>query len=290
MIYLITVIHSPQGRLGNIFFQLVAANEVMNTPVRVVTFASEATDYFNWNKNFLILPCPKYLRAKLIFIWIYFLWLLSALKIVGTIQPELIYLPNGFSSEGTNVRIKKGLISNVYVLMGFFQHDRYKKLKPKVKKNVVNYAELKLKSIPKESRVAVHLRFGDYSNFSVYGIEGAVLQLSYYLEAFALMEQYVESPNYIIFSDDPESAKLIMDKTEKNFNFHSEGDPVLDLVAMSTCSHAILSASSFAWWGADLINNPHKIIIAPEYWLGFKSKCWFPLQIKTAGFKYVSAQ
>ncbi len=290
MINLITVLHFPQGRLGNIFFQLVAANEAMDTPVRVVTFASEATDYFNWDENFLIIPCPKYLRARLIFIWICFLRLLCALKIVGTIKPELIYLPNGFSSEGINVKTQKGLISNIYILMGFFQHDRYKKLKPKVKKNMMNYAEFKLKSIPKQSRVAVHLRFKDYTHFSIYGNEGAELHLSYYLKAFALMEQYVESPDYIVFSDDLERAKVIMEKTQKKFNYHSEGDPVLDLVAMSTCSHAIVSASSFAWWGAELINNPSKIIIAPKYWLGFKSKCWFPLQIKTAGFKYVSAQ
>ena len=33
---------------------------------------------------------------------------------------------------------------------------------------------------------------------------------------------------------------------------------------MSYCKHAIITSSSFGWWGAYFIKNPHKITISPE--------------------------
>ncbi len=52
------------------------------------------------------------------------------------------------------------------------------------------------------------------------------------------------------------------------------------MAIMSLCNHAILSASSFSWWGAALMSTPQKFVIGPQYWLGFKSNEWFPDSIK----------
>jgi hypothetical protein len=37
---------------------------------------------------------------------------------------------------------------------------------------------------------------------------------------------------------------------------------------MSLCSHAIIANSSMSWWGAWLIANPNKKVIAPHMWFG----------------------
>jgi hypothetical protein len=61
----------------------------------------------------------------------------------------------------------------------------------------------------------------------------------------------------------------------------------IDMAAISLCDHAIISASTFAWWGAYLIKNPNRKILAPSYWAGFKSKEWFPSDIHTCNFEYI---
>lgn len=50
---------------------------------------------------------------------------------------------------------------------------------------------------------------------------------------------------------------LMLDKREE----------VADLVAMSLCADFILSASTFAWFGAWLSRNPNKRVIMPDKWL-----------------------
>ncbi len=37
---------------------------------------------------------------------------------------------------------------------------------------------------------------------------------------------------------------------------------------MSLCSDAIIANSSLSWWGAYLINNPNKKVVAPTPWFG----------------------
>ena len=38
-----------------------------------------------------------------------------------------------------------------------------------------------------------------------------------------------------------------------------------DMQLMSMCKHAVITNSSFGWWGAWLIENPNKITCSPDY-------------------------
>ena len=48
----------------------------------------------------------------------------------------------------------------------------------------------------------------------------------------------------------------------------------IDLAIMTQCNSAILSPSSFGWWGSYLMVE-RDTVFAPKYWLGFRSKIEF---------------
>ena len=119
--------------------------------------------------------------------------------------------------------------------------------------------------------VFVHVRRGDYATHSVYGKTGVELPLSYYREAITAFPS--ERTCFVFVSDDIQGI-------ESQFNYlpcklFSRLDTAGDLAVMAACDGGILSCSSFSWWGAALM-RPSSPVIAPKYWLGFKSKAWFP--------------
>ena len=66
----------------------------------------------------------------------------------------------------------------------------------------------------------------------------------------------------------------------------------LDLIIMSYCLHGILSASSFAWWGAFFIkskniNKTPSYFIAPKFWAGHRLKKFYPLGFFTNWITYL---
>lgn len=115
-----------------------------------------------------------------------------------------------------------------------------------------------------DNTVFVHVRRGErVSEKSANKVHGLV-SMDYYEKAIDMMNHWFPSAYMIGLSDDPVW-------TEKNLGHRL--DYVLNAYTdyqtmhiMSRCSHAVIANSSFSWWGAWLINNPDKIIIAPSKW------------------------
>ncbi|MGH7995523.1 MAG: alpha-1,2-fucosyltransferase [Opitutaceae bacterium] len=115
--------------------------------------------------------------------------------------------------------------------------------------------------------VAVHFRRGDYARNPVFSREIGVLGLDFYERALAALRERVPRVTLYIFSDD-------LDAVEREFQpagprVYVRTAPALahdKLRLISLCDHAILSNSTFAWWGAWLNPNPSKIVIAPNPW------------------------
>ena len=119
-----------------------------------------------------------------------------------------------------------------------------------------------------EESVFLGVRRGDYvinqANRNLYGS----LSEAYYNAA--LNKIIKERPNAQIYvmSDDIEWVKSNI-KFEYPVSYRDGkmiGSAAEELMFMASCKHAIIPNSTFHWWGAWLIKNPGKIVVAPKQW------------------------
>lgn len=115
---------------------------------------------------------------------------------------------------------------------------------------------------------AVHFRRGDYVGNPTFSRELGALGLPYYRAAVELVRSRHPQATLYIFSDDIEAVEREFDppgprvfvRSVEHWNAHDT------IRLMSLCDHAIVSNSTFAWWGAWLNPNPAKLVIAPDPW------------------------
>jgi len=114
----------------------------------------------------------------------------------------------------------------------------------------------------------VHFRRGDYVRNASFNSEIGVLPLDYYYRALEILYARYPDVTLYIFSDDLEAIRqefcppgkhVFVDAVE---HWHAYDKIRL----MSLCNHAIISNSTFAWWGAWLNPSPTKMVIAPDPW------------------------
>lgn len=116
--------------------------------------------------------------------------------------------------------------------------------------------------------VFIHVRRGDYINLG-----WNIASTDYYKKACDYMKKNVPDAEFFVFSDDIDFIKNEFDigypfKIIENVNF-ANGVDYKDMQLMTYFKHAIIANSSFSWWGAWLMQNKNKIVLAP--------KPWFPL-------------
>ena len=130
--------------------------------------------------------------------------------------------------------------------------------------------------------IMLHVRRGDPNltdprgfkwSYTQCGSMHPVQPIEYYEKALSYFDP--KQP-VIVFSDSVDWVKeqeffsgnrfLISEPEDK----YDDGSftPYADLCLMSLCSHAIIANSSMSWWGAWLISNLNKKVIAPKMWFG----------------------
>ncbi len=128
-----------------------------------------------------------------------------------------------------------------------------------------------------DSSIFLHVRRGDYVNHQYVH---PLCSLDYYRKA---LEYFDDDSIVLVFSDDVEwckdqeifaSDRFRISEYNQRYSQTSETKdgriqsliPYFDLCMMSLCSGAIIANSSMSWWGAWLIKNHSKPIIAPKLW------------------------
>ena len=174
-----------------------------------------------------------------------------------------------------NENLLKKKIAKNFLLLGFFQSEKYfisykkiilKLLKfPKIKKKLFqNHLDL----IKNSNSVAIHIRRGDYLNNPKARYFHGILHESYYKKSIDYIKRRIKNPVFFIFSDDINLVKKDFFFFKKEIHiFIDTKSSVNDLHLMSSCKHFIIANSTFSWWGAWLSKNSHKIICAPKKWV-----------------------
>tara|TARA_B100001059_G_scaffold60917_1_gene56701 strand:+ start:2384 stop:3235 length:852 start_codon:yes stop_codon:yes gene_type:complete len=174
-------------------------------------------------------------------------------------------------------------------LYGFFQSWRYfDHISDTIRKDYTFHDEHlipcqeMMQELEGQEPIMLHVRRGDPSltdprgfkwSYTQCGDQHPVQPIEYYEKA---LSKFDPKQPVIVFSDSVEWVKeqeffsgnrfLISEPEDK----YADGSftPYADLCLMSLCSHAIIANSSMSWWGAWLISNPNKKVIAPKMWFG----------------------
>ena len=116
--------------------------------------------------------------------------------------------------------------------------------------------------------MAVHVRRGDYLDPKHGGIYEGICTREYYEEAMGRIRERWPDARFFLFSNDPDWIRRNLGGEGRILvEGGSEETGYLDLYLMSQCCHAVIANSSFSWWGAWLIENPQKMVIAPSRWM-----------------------
>ena len=168
-------------------------------------------------------------------------------------------------------------------LDGYFQTEKYfknvdKELREDFQFQDEIYKPCKemIDSLGDDRKIFLHIRRGDPKlPWAYVNLEAAhpVCTWDYYEEA---LKQFPDDIPVVVFSDVIDWCKeqdffkpdrFVMSETTDEF---ADGQrvPWTDLCLMSLCTDAIIANSSFSWWGAWLIDNPDKTVVAPKKWFG----------------------
>ena len=168
-------------------------------------------------------------------------------------------------------------------LDGYFQTEKYfknvdKELREDFQFQDEIYKPCKemIDSLGDGRKIFLHIRRGDPKLQWAYVNQSQAHPLQtwdYYERA---LEQFPDDIPVVVFSDVIDWCKeqdffkpdrFVMSETTDEF---ADGQrvPWTDLCLMSLCTDAIIANSSFSWWGAWLIDNPDKTVVAPKKWFG----------------------
>lgn len=276
------------GRLGNQFFQYLAARSVLPKAQIICIglhslFASlDPLACYSHNSN----------SARLLRRFFTTLGRDSALSLAKHKRTwSLVWEIR--SKEGSSLSFSEGIFSSVAVFDGFFQDnsifDNFSPeqfpLRDKLLLNAREWLELNV--IARGfNPYFLHLRRGDYVRWPSTK-HPAVLPSKWYQHQIDEIALADKNAHFIVLTDDHPYVEEFFGSCSMVTIYR--GSEIEDFFIMTQClGGGILSASTFSWWAAWYGNGFFKgsRYIAPHYWAGWRQKKWYPPRIKTSWLEY----
>ncbi len=195
-----------------------------------------------------------------------------------------LYLRRAYGTSRLYVEIERAFDPTVLdladgaVLYGFFQSEKYFRDIASVLREDLRFhgrwsdglLERFAETIPSTSSVSVHVRRGDYLKLP--GLP--VCSAGYYERAVRYIQERVERPRFLVFSDDlPWCIRnLRIPECEYPALGLPSPNPFDEMRLMRLCRHHITANSTFSWWPAWLGSDPGRIVTAPATWFADTGK------------------
>ncbi|MEM5947462.1 alpha-1,2-fucosyltransferase [Spirochaetia bacterium 38H-sp] len=270
------IIFFADGRLGNQIFQYVFLKTIQKNNERILVsgFDEFLTLFSIDDKTLLHFSRKNRIQRNLLYRIIKpFLYKVADVKLINSLTIKYEKILNNYRRESTSYIRSKGLVNRItLVKTAFFQSESLfnKELVNNLKiKNVyLKKAKTFLSPLKNNYLVFAHIRKGDYKNVRVYG-KDVLLPMKYFHYCIKWFLENRKNCYFVFLSDEPEFI-------EKEFEYLnnkiiSKNSYEVDFAIMTMCNGAILSPSSFGWWGSYLMKN-RDVVFVPMFWLGWSSK------------------
>lgn len=258
------------GGLGNQMFQVAHAIKLQSVTGQSLDFV-DLTQHMGgtgrlWELECFTIPCRQVSSLQA-----------AALKVrvasnfhLRKIMPDFPtrVLDERLMNYGDNAKI------NQNTCFGYWQGEQYFADVVETVKKRFTFPKLpnpyaNLPSSPIRSRVALHVRRGDYVSDPHTAAFHSPCNLDWYQRAMAVMKAKVPNALFLVFTDDPDWAREAF-RANDDVRVISTPDsrPAwVDMSRMSQCDHFIISNSTYSWWAAFLGEKSSSKFISPQYWL-----------------------
>jgi hypothetical protein len=283
----VRILFIGEGRLGNQIFQYAALSSLADAGARITAFGLEDLGKLFelrgpalqvvrggiWLKRF-----AKYLLAPLV------LRPLSRwLRLFSYAwEPEEGDLHRG---AGGRLRVQRGLLGSLlFVDGGYYQNGEYwgEVFPPRWLELRSEWRERAQEVVASLSGsnsrpVFLHVRRGDYAGFSTHGVDDLLLPTEYFRRAIRELMALGDVGVLLLVTDDPAWAK--QEFSDVGSAVIVSFDPCTDFALMACCGGGIVSNSTFSLAAALFMREP-RLVIAPEFWFGFRVRQWLPPKIR----------
>lgn len=185
-------------------------------------------------------------------------------------------MPLHFQSELIDIHIR-----NAY-LEGYWQCEKYfEDVKEhirndfEIKTPMPDYVKVELDEIRQGNQKLVFIGVRRYQECMQLR-PGMLLDADYYNKAIEYVENKIPNVKFVVFTQQRDWARQNLKSKSPIVFAHAKSGEIAtieDLYLMTHCDHAIISNSSFYWWGAWLINEKGKIVVSPNNFINTDTPC-----------------
>ena len=272
-----------EGRLGNQLFQYSFIKSIENKEHAIVSYSfGNILELFGPIQSIINIR-NKNLKFFIRKFGLPLLDFIAQIKLITSYKIDT-YTENGFIVPDISYTKRKGLLPIIYIYPSFAQSETFFKQNQiknlVIQKIYLEKAEEFLAFIPNHfNKIFVHVRRGDYVDFSILGKRGVTLPISYYRNRIEWYEENIENPFFVFLTDDPEFVECCFENVRNKVI--SNNSMMVDFTIITLCEYGVMSNSSFSWWATYMMKNRKKVF-SPKYWLGWKSEVEFPKGITSS--------